>query len=28
VEAQNYIKGKDLDKVLEDAQKQAEAQVK
>jgi lactose/L-arabinose transport system substrate-binding protein len=28
VEAQNYIKGKDLDKALEDAQKQAEAQVK
>lgn len=28
VEAQNYIKGKDLDQALEDAQKQAEAQVK
>lgn len=27
VEAQNYIKGKDLDKVLEDAQEQAEAQI-
>ncbi|MBT2655218.1 carbohydrate ABC transporter substrate-binding protein [Bacillus sp. ISL-18] len=28
VEAQNYIKGKKLDKALEDAQKQAEAQIK
>lgn len=28
VEAQNYLKGKELDKALEDAQKQAEAQVK
>jgi lactose/L-arabinose transport system substrate-binding protein len=28
VEAQNYLKGKELDKVLGDAQKQAEAQVK
>lgn len=28
VEAQNYIKGKELDQALEDAQKQAEAQVK
>jgi lactose/L-arabinose transport system substrate-binding protein len=28
VEAQNFIKGKDLDKMLEDAQKQAETQVK
>lgn len=27
VEAQNYIKGKDLDKTLEDAGKQAEAQI-
>jgi lactose/L-arabinose transport system substrate-binding protein len=28
VEAQNFIKGKDLDQMLEDAQKQAETQVK
>jgi lactose/L-arabinose transport system substrate-binding protein len=28
VEAQNYIKGKKLDKALDDAQKQAEAQIK
>jgi lactose/L-arabinose transport system substrate-binding protein len=28
VEAQNYLKGKDLDEALEDAQKQAEAQLK
>jgi lactose/L-arabinose transport system substrate-binding protein len=28
VEAQNYIKGKDLDKALEDAQAQAESQLK
>ncbi|TCN26632.1 ABC transporter substrate-binding protein [Mesobacillus foraminis] len=28
VEMQNYLKGKDIDKVLEDAQAQAEAQIK
>jgi lactose/L-arabinose transport system substrate-binding protein len=28
VEMQNYLKGKDIDQVLEDAQKQAEAQIK
>ncbi len=28
VALQDYLKGKDLDKVLEDAQKQAEQQVK
>ncbi|MDK8641808.1 ABC transporter substrate-binding protein [Niallia taxi] len=28
VEAQNYLKGKDIDKALEDAQAQAEAQIK
>ncbi|PLR79067.1 ABC transporter substrate-binding protein [Bacillus sp. V3-13] len=28
IEMQNYLKGKDLDKVLEDAQKQAEEQIK
>lgn len=27
IEAQNYIKGKDIDKTLEDAQKQAESQI-
>ncbi|RSK29109.1 extracellular solute-binding protein [Bacillus sp. HMF5848] len=28
VEMQNYLQGKDIDKVLEDAQKQAEAQIR